>query len=121
MSTSTESVASVKSGGGSPSTTGKRSSVRRAVGVVRVRGWATVTAKVVPPRERAERIQSVAARDGLALVDTLEEPNVSAGAPLDKAPRPEPRRRDGGGCRLGTPYLDVLLNEDDGNDDMDEE
>ena len=38
------------------------------------------------PREQLERIQSVAERDGLKLVDTIEELDVSGGAPLAKRP-----------------------------------
>jgi hypothetical protein len=40
----------------------------------------------VSPREQAERIQSVATRGALELTDTIEEPNVSGGAPLEKGP-----------------------------------
>lgn len=84
---SPESVASVKSGAGRPSSAGKRSSIRRAVGVVRVsRVGDRDGERFVSPREQAERIRSVAERDGLTLLDTIEEPNVSGGAPLEKRP-----------------------------------
>ncbi len=42
--------------------------------------------RFVSPREQVERIQSVAERDGLKLVDTIEELDVSGGAPLAKRP-----------------------------------
>ena len=42
--------------------------------------------RFVSPREQAERIRSVAERDRLTLLDTIEEPNVSGGAPLEKRP-----------------------------------
>lgn len=77
---------SVKSGAESPSAS-KRASVRRAVGVVRVsRVGDRDGDRFVSPREQAERIQSVAERDRLKLVDTIEEQNVSGGAPLAKRP-----------------------------------
>lgn len=70
---SPESVASVKSGAGRPSSAGKRSSIRRAVGVVRVsRVGDRDGERFVSLREQAERIRSVAERDGLALLDTIE-------------------------------------------------
>lgn len=82
---SPESVASVKSGAGSPSSAGKQSSVRRAVGVVRVsRVGDRDGDRFVSPREQAERIAAAAKRDNLRLVDTIEEPNVSGGTPLAK-------------------------------------
>jgi site-specific DNA recombinase len=40
--------------------------------------------RFVSPREQSERIRSVAERDGLKLVDTIEELDVSGGAPLTK-------------------------------------
>lgn len=86
MTVSPESDVSEKSGAGRPSST-KRSSVRRAVGVVRVsRVGDRDGERFVSPREQAERIATVATRDGLKLVDTLEELDVSGGAPLDKRP-----------------------------------
>ena len=40
--------------------------------------------RFVSPREQVERIQSVAERDGLKLIDTIEELDVSGGSPLAK-------------------------------------
>ena len=61
------------------------SSKRRAVGVVRVsRVGERDGESFVSPSEQRERIQSACARDGLRLVEVLEEPNVSGGAPLER-------------------------------------
>jgi DNA invertase Pin-like site-specific DNA recombinase len=57
------------------------SSLRRAVGVVRV---SRLGDDPVSPSEQAERIQQACARDELALVATLDETNVSGGAPLER-------------------------------------
>src|SRR4051812_7825997 len=82
---SPESDVSSKSGAGLPSTTATRSSVRRAVGVVRVsRVGDRDGDRFVSPREQAERIRSISARDGLELVETIEELDVSGGTPLAK-------------------------------------
>jgi hypothetical protein len=80
---SPESELSVKSGAGRPSSTDKRSSVHRALGP---------SAALAPEiadgdrfgsrREQTERIRSVAEGDGLKLVDTMEELDVSEGTPL---------------------------------------
>ena len=76
---------SVKSGAGKPSSTAKRSSVRRAVGVVRVsRVGDRDGDRFVSPREQSERIRSVVGRDGLKLIETIEELDVSGGTPLAK-------------------------------------
>src|SRR5262249_49365182 len=56
-------------------------SLRRAVGVVRV---SRLGDDPVSPSEQAERIQQACARDGLALVATLDETNVSGGAALER-------------------------------------
>jgi DNA invertase Pin-like site-specific DNA recombinase len=58
------------------------SSLRRAVGVVRVSRLNDDDA--VSPSEQAERIRQACARDGLELVATLDELNVSGGAPLSR-------------------------------------
>ena len=42
--------------------------------------------RFVSPREQAERIQTAATRDGLKLVDTIDELDVSGGTPLEKRP-----------------------------------
>jgi site-specific DNA recombinase len=56
-------------------------SLRRAVGVVRV---SRLGDDPVSPSEQAERIQQACASDGLTLVSTLDETNVSGGAPLER-------------------------------------
>jgi site-specific DNA recombinase len=42
--------------------------------------------RFVSPSEQAERIRSACARDGLALVETIEELDVSGGTPLERRP-----------------------------------
>src|SRR6476659_2396482 len=83
---SPESDLSANSGAGLPSSTAtRRSSVRRAVGVVRVsRVGDRDGDRFVSPREQAARIPSIATRDGLALVETIEELDVSGGTALAK-------------------------------------
>src|ERR671922_2201853 len=85
---SPESAVRVKSGAASPSaTSGKSSSVRRAVGVVRVsRVGDRDGERFVSPREQRERIATACERDGLRLTDVLDEPDVSGGAPLERRP-----------------------------------
>lgn len=86
MTGSPASESSVKSGATSPSRT-KRSSSRRAVGVVRVsRVGARSGEQFVSPSEQRNRIEQACARDGLRLVDTFEELDVSGGAALAKRP-----------------------------------
>lgn len=76
----------VKSGARSPSAT-KRSSLRRAVGVVRVsRVGARSGEQFVSPSEQRTRIEDACARDNLKLVETFEELDVSGGAALAKRP-----------------------------------
>jgi site-specific DNA recombinase len=80
---SPESEVRVKSGAGSPSRS-KRTS-RRAVGVSRVsRVGGREGEAFVSPREQVQRIGDACARDGLELLKTLEERDVSGGAPLSK-------------------------------------
>jgi DNA invertase Pin-like site-specific DNA recombinase len=55
--------------------------LRRAVGVVRV---SRLGDDPVSPSEQAERIQQACVRDELTLVTTLDETNVSGGAPLER-------------------------------------
>jgi DNA invertase Pin-like site-specific DNA recombinase len=63
------------------------SSLRRAVGVVRVsRKGDRDGESYVSPSEQRERIVVASSRDELDLVDTLEEENVSGGAPLSRRP-----------------------------------
>lgn len=86
MTASPSSDVSVKSGAALPSST-TRSSSRRAVGVVRVsRVGDRDGERFVSPSEQRERIAAIAERDGLALVETLEELDVSGGAALAKRP-----------------------------------
>jgi DNA invertase Pin-like site-specific DNA recombinase/PHD/YefM family antitoxin component YafN of YafNO toxin-antitoxin module len=76
----------VNSGATSPSAT-KRASLRRAIGVVRVsRVGARSGEQFVSPSEQRTRIEEACARDGLLLVETLEELDVSGGAALAKRP-----------------------------------
>jgi DNA invertase Pin-like site-specific DNA recombinase len=83
---SPESLVKVKSGAKSPSAT-KRASSRRAVGVVRVsRVGGREGEAFVSPSEQAQRISDACKRDGLKLVDTFEELDVSGGAPLAQRP-----------------------------------
>jgi site-specific DNA recombinase len=56
--------------------------LRRAVGVVRV---TRLGDDPVSPSEQGERIQQACARDELTLVTTLDETNVSGGAPLERS------------------------------------
>lgn len=88
MTSSPVSLVNVKSGAGRPSSTGKRStSKRRAVGVVRVsRVGDRDGERFVSPSEQAERIRSVCERDGLRLVEVIEELDVSGGTPLAERP-----------------------------------
>lgn len=86
MTGSPESDNAVKSGATSPSRS-KRSSSRRAVGVVRVsRVGARSGEQFVSPSEQAERIRAACVEDGLELVETIEELDVSGGAALAKRP-----------------------------------
>jgi site-specific DNA recombinase len=82
LTTSPESLTSSKSGAGSPTSTIETSS-KRAIGVVRVsRVGGRDGEQFVSPSEQAERIRTACERDGLTLVDTIEELDVSGGAPL---------------------------------------
>lgn len=84
MTVSSVSLSNVKSGAGLPSSTTESSS-RRAIGVVRVsRVGDREGERFVSPSEQAERIRSACERDGLQLIDTIEELDVSGGTPLKK-------------------------------------
>jgi site-specific DNA recombinase len=84
---SPESLTKVKSGAGSPSRTGKSSSSRHAVGVVRVSRVGTREGeRFVSPREQRQRISDACERDGLELVDVVQELDVSGGTSLDQRP-----------------------------------
>lgn len=86
MTASPVSDTAVKSGATSPSRT-KRASLRRAVGIVRVsRVGSRSGEQFVSPSEQRTRIGDACARDGLQLVETLEELDVSGGAALAKRP-----------------------------------
>jgi site-specific DNA recombinase len=62
-------------------------SSRRAVGVVRVsRVGDRDGERFVSPAEQRERIRTACERDGLKVVDVLEELDVSGGAPLARRP-----------------------------------
>jgi site-specific DNA recombinase len=83
---SPESLSNVKSGAGSPSAIMAPSS-KRAIGVVRVsRVGDRSGEQFVSPSEQRERIAAACERDGLTLVDTLEELDVSGGTPLAQRP-----------------------------------
>src|SRR6266511_5471809 len=76
-----------KSGAKSPSATKRRPSSRRAVGVVRVsRVGGRDGDTFVSPSEQAQRIADACRRDGLKLVQTFEELDVSGGAQLAQRP-----------------------------------
>jgi site-specific DNA recombinase len=63
------------------------SSLRRAVGVVRVsRKGDRDGESYVSPSEQRERISTACSRDALDLLDTIDEENVSGGAPLKRRP-----------------------------------
>ena len=63
------------------------SSNRRAVGVVRVsRVGDRDGERFVSPSEQAERIRAACERDGLELVETIDELDVSGGTPLERRP-----------------------------------
>ncbi len=60
---------------------------RRAIGVVRVsRVGERNGERFVSPSEQRERIESACARDGLELVDVIDELDVSGGASLERRP-----------------------------------
>lgn len=85
MTVSPVSLTNVKSGASAPSTTATPVSSRRAVGVVRVsRVGDRSGEQFVSPSEQSERIAAAAARDGLDLIETIEELDVSGGTALAK-------------------------------------
>ena len=89
MTASPVSLAKVKSGARSPSRKSAKasSSTRRAVGIVRVsRVGSRSGESFVSPGEQKRRIEDACSRDGLELVGTFEELDVSGGAPLAKRP-----------------------------------
>jgi DNA invertase Pin-like site-specific DNA recombinase len=62
-------------------------SLKRAVGVVRVsRVGGRDGEQFVSPSEQRQRIEAACGRDGLVLVETIEELDVSGGAPLERRP-----------------------------------
>jgi site-specific DNA recombinase len=84
---SPESARKVKPGAGSPSTTGKTASRRRAVGIVRVShvGGRSGESFVSPDQQR-DRIRDACRAQGLRLVDTFEELDISGKRPLEQRP-----------------------------------
>lgn len=87
MTASPRSSVKVKSGAGSPSRTKSQPSLRRAIGVVRVsRVGGRDGEQFVSPSEQAERIRTACERDGLQLMETIEELDVSGGTPLERRP-----------------------------------
>lgn len=65
----------------------KTETARRAVGVVRVsRVGDREGESFASPDEQRERIRAACERDGLELVEVLEELDVSGGSPLDRRP-----------------------------------
>ncbi len=84
---SPESAVKVKSGARSPSRSGKATSKRRAVGIVRVsRRGGRAGQSYVSPTEQEERIRAACKREGLRLLAILPEEDVSGGAPLERRP-----------------------------------
>jgi DNA invertase Pin-like site-specific DNA recombinase len=85
VTSSPESLVKVKSGARSPSST--KTASRRAVGIVRVsRVGDREGEQFASPSEQRERIAAACARDGLELVETLEELDVSGGASIERRP-----------------------------------
>ena len=77
---SRESLSNVKSGAGRPSSTGKRSTSRRRAVVVRVsRVGDRDGERFVSPSEQRNRIGAACERDGLGLLDVIEERELEAG------------------------------------------
>jgi site-specific DNA recombinase len=83
VTSSPESLANVKSGAGSPSAN-IASSLRRAIGIVRVSRVAGEDP--VSPTEQRQRIEAACEREGFQLLDTLPELDVSGGAALEARP-----------------------------------
>jgi DNA invertase Pin-like site-specific DNA recombinase len=87
VTTSPESLINVKSGAGSPSRSGKATSKRRAVGIVRVSHVGGRSGEsFVSPDDQAKRIKAACRRDGLRLVEVVREMDVSGGTPLERRP-----------------------------------
>lgn len=87
MTRSPESVSRSKSGAGAPSVTKRASSKKRAIGVVRVsRVGGRDGEQFVSPSEQAQRIAAACERDGMTLVETIEELDVSGGTALERRP-----------------------------------
>lgn len=87
MTVSPASLSKSNSGAASPSATKKGSSLRRAIGVVRVsRVGDRDGERFVSPSEQRDRIEAACARDGLTLAEVVDELDVSGGAPLDRRP-----------------------------------
>jgi DNA invertase Pin-like site-specific DNA recombinase len=80
---SPESLTKLKSGAGSPSTTGKRTSKPRAVGIVRVSHVGGRTGEF-SPEDQEKRIREACKREGFRVVDVIRELDVSGGTPLER-------------------------------------
>ena len=75
----------VKSGAGAPSRTTSASSVRRALGIVRVsRVGDREGESFGSPSEQTKRIEDACERENLQLIDVIREMDVSGGTPLEK-------------------------------------
>ena len=86
MTSSPVSDSKVKSGAGSPSRS-TAPSVRRAIGITRVsRKGEREGERFVSISEQEERIDATCVREGLTLLDTLREEDVSGGATLAARP-----------------------------------
>jgi DNA invertase Pin-like site-specific DNA recombinase len=80
---SPESLVNLKSGAGSPSTTGKKASKPRAVGIVRVSHVGGRTGEF-SPEDQEKRIRDECKREGFRVVDVIRELDVSGGTPLER-------------------------------------
>jgi site-specific DNA recombinase len=80
---SSESLVKLKSGAGSPSTTGKRTSKPRAVGIARVSHVGGRSGEF-SPEDQEKRIRDECKREGFPVVEVIREMDVSGGTPLER-------------------------------------
>jgi site-specific DNA recombinase len=80
---SLESLDKVKSGAGSPSTTGKRTSKPRAVGIVRVSHVGGRSGEF-SPEDQEKRIRDWCKREGFRVLELIRELDVSGGTSLKR-------------------------------------